>query len=87
MEYSDYKLKFDEEYSYTIVSVDHQQDRKSTRLNSAHSELVCRLLLEKKKKKKKTKRKNKEKKRKKKQEKKERNTQVSERHLKDSIDT
>ena len=26
LEYSDYKLKFDEDYSYTIVSVDHHQE-------------------------------------------------------------
>src|SRR5438034_11639767 len=32
----------------------HPIDRKSTRLNSSHSDLVCRLLLEKKKKEKKT---------------------------------
>src|SRR3712207_7119624 len=30
-------------------AVMHQQDRKSTRLNSSHAYLVCRLLLEKKK--------------------------------------
>ena len=42
LEYSDYKLKFDEEYSYTIVSVDHHQEegpKSSSKSVTTHKEV------------------------------------------------
>ena len=42
LEYSDYKLKFDEDYSYTIVSVDHHQEegpKSSSKSISTHKEV------------------------------------------------